>query len=180
MIHIGEETPTETGARERLLDRAMGLQRTLKPSERLREGRLPASGLALVARDGEAIVGSVRLWHIHAGKDRPALLLGPLAVDPAYQGDGIGSALMTASVERAAALGHGAILLVGDAPYYARFGFSAELTRTLKMPAPVLRRRFLGLELQAGALAGANGKLIAAGQPAITSTLEPASFRRVA
>jgi predicted N-acetyltransferase YhbS len=180
MIHIGDEAAAEAGARERLLDRAMGPDRVLKPSERLREGRLPARGLALVARDGETVIGSVRLWHIHAGEHRPALLLGPLAVDPAYQGDGIGSALMTASVGRAAALGHGAILLVGEAPYYARFGFSADLTRKLKMPAPVLRRRFLGLELERGALAGASGKVVAAGQPAITSMLEPASFRRVA
>ncbi len=166
MFHIGEEAPAEAGARELLLDRAMGIQRTLKPSERLRQGRLPAEGLALVARDGGEIVGSVRLWHVHAGDDRPALLLGPLAVDPAYQAGGIGSALMVASIERAATLGHRAILLVGDAPYYVRFGFSAEHTRKLKMPAPVLRRRFLGLELEQGALAGASGKLVASGQPA--------------
>jgi predicted N-acetyltransferase YhbS len=180
MIHIAEEAPDETGARELLLDRAMGPDRVLKPSERLREGRLPARGLSLVARDGDQIVGSVRLWHVDAGEDRPALLLGPLAVDPAYQGSGIGSTLMTASIERATALGHGAILLVGDAPYYARFGFSAELTRKLKMPAPVLRKRFLGLELTPGALAGAAGKVVGAGLPANLPALAPDALRRVA
>src|SRR3990167_5675911 len=101
MIHIAEEAPDETGAGELLLDRAMGPDRVLKPSERLRQGRLPARGLSLVARDGDQIVGSVRLWHVDAGEDRPALLLGPLAVDPSYQGSGIGSALMKASIEHA-------------------------------------------------------------------------------
>jgi predicted N-acetyltransferase YhbS len=180
MIHIAEEAPAEAGARELLLDRAMGPDRVLKPSERLREGRLPARGLSLVARDGDRIVGSVRLWHVDAGEDHPALLLGPLAVDPAYQGFGVGSALMKASIERATALGHGAILLVGDAPYYARFGFSAELTRKLKMPAPVIRKRFLGLELTPGALTGAAGKVTGGGLPANLSALAPATLRRVA
>jgi predicted N-acetyltransferase YhbS len=146
----------------------------------LREGRLPARGLSLVARDGDQIVGSVRLWHVDAGEDHPALLLGPLAVDPAHQGAGLGSALMEASIERARAQGHGAILLVGDAPYYARFGFSAELTRKLKMPAPVIRKRFLGLELQPGALAGAAGKIVGTGLPANLPALAPAGLRRVA
>jgi len=180
MIHIGEEALAEAGARELLLDRAMGPDRVTKPSERLREGRLPAEGLSLVARDGETIVGSVRLWHVEAGDGHPALLLGPLAVDPAWQGYGVGSALMIASIERSAALGHGAILLVGDAPYYARFGFSTEHTRQLKMPAPVLRRRFLGLELETGALAGATGKVVATGMPAVVPVVDPATLLRVA
>jgi predicted N-acetyltransferase YhbS len=180
MTHIDQEAPAEAGARELLLDRAMGPDRVLKPSERLRRGRLPARGLSLVARDGDRIVGSVRLWHVDAGKDRPALLLGPLGVDPDCQGMGIGAALMKASIERAALLGHAAILLVGDAPYYARFGFSAEPTRQLKMPAPVLRKRFLGLELQPGALAGASGKVVAINALASAPSLAPAALRRVA
>ncbi|MEP0323816.1 MAG: GNAT family N-acetyltransferase, partial [Bauldia litoralis] len=72
MIHIDEEAPADVGAREVLLDRVMP-DRAGKPSERLREGRLPAAGLALVARDGGTVVGSVRLWHVTAA-DRPALL----------------------------------------------------------------------------------------------------------
>lgn len=167
MITISQEAPAETGAREALLDRALGAGRFLKPSERLRCGRIPADGLALVARFGADVVGSVRLWNVAVDDGRrPVLLLGPLAVDPDWQGHGIGTALMETAIAGAAALGHGAILLIGDPPYYARFGFSAEHTWLLKMPAPVLRRRFLGLELRPSALAGAVGKLVATGRPA--------------
>lgn len=162
MIQIGVEAPADAGAREALLDRAMGSARLLRPSERLRCGRLPAEGLALLARFGADIVGSVRLWHVAAG-DCPALLLGPLAVAPDWQGHGIGTALMSTAIDSAAALGHTAIVLVGDAPYYARFGFSAEHTRKLRMPAPVVRKRFLARELQPGALAGAAGDVVATG-----------------
>ncbi len=162
MIRIDLEHPADAFARERLLDRAMGEQRALKPSERLRAGRLPARGLALVARDGGAVVGSVRLWHVDAG-GRDALLLGPLAVDPARQGAGIGSRLMRAAIARARALGHGAIILVGDPEYYARFGFAAAATAGLTMPGPVDRRRFLALELKPGALIGAAGAVTATG-----------------
>ncbi len=90
MAMIAHEAPAEAGAREALLDRAMGPHRKRKPSERLRTGRLPAEGLSLVARDRGKLVGTVRLWHVKAG-ERPALLLGPLAVDPEFQGRGIGS-----------------------------------------------------------------------------------------
>ena len=92
----------------------------------------------------------------------------------------LGPAARTASPRCAAALGHGSILLVGDAPYYARFGFSAELTRKLKMPAPVLRKRFLGLELTPGALTGAAGKVVGTGLPANLPALATAALRRVA
>jgi predicted N-acetyltransferase YhbS len=180
MIHISQEVPAEAGAREALLDRAMGPARFLKPSERLRRGRMPADGLALVARFGAHIVGSVRLWPVVTGDGRPALLLGPLAVDPDWQGHGIGSALMETAVTGAAALGHGAIVLVGDAPYYGRFGFTAEHTRLLKMPAPVLRNRFLGLELRPGALIGAAGKLVATGQPVLAPLPNAAALPLVA
>lgn len=183
MIYLDIERHDDLTAREALLDRAMGTDRLMKPSERLREGRRPAEGLALVARDGDSIVGSLRLWHVDAGSGHPALLLGPLAVDPQRQGEGIGSLLMKLSIRRVAELGHAAILLVGDAPYYARFGFSADLTRKLIMPAPVLRKRFLGLELTPGALAGASGKVVATGLPAIipvVPAVEPALLQRVA
>ena len=107
--------------------------------------------------------GTVRLWHVSVGPDRPALLLGPIAVDPALQGLGLGAKLMRAALERATARGHGAVLLVGDAPYYARFGFSAALTERLRLPGPYERERFLGVELEAGALAGARGLISATG-----------------
>ena len=165
IIRIDQERPGDAVAREKLLDAAMGEERVLKASERLREGRLPAYGLALVAREAGQLVGSVRLWHVDAG-GRPALLLGPLAVAPDRQGEGIGSRLMRSALNRAAALGHRAVILVGDPEYYARFGFSAELTARLTIPGPVERRRFLGLELMPGALSGAAGPVVATGAPA--------------
>jgi len=162
MIVFADETAAEAAAREALLDRAMGKARVLKPSERLRRGRLPAAGLALVARERGRLVGSVRLWNVEAG-GRPALLLGPLAVDPEAQGEGVGSGLMQMAIARAADLGHGGIILVGDPEYYARFGFTAALTSGLVMPAPVDRRRFLGLEFGSHTLASAHGLILPTG-----------------
>ncbi|MBV8663737.1 MAG: N-acetyltransferase, partial [Hyphomicrobiales bacterium] len=127
-----------------------------------REGRLPAEGLALVAEDGAALVGTVRLWPVCAG-GVDALLLGPLAVARSHRGLGTGANLMREAIARAAASGHRAILLVGDAPYYARFGFSAALTARLALPGPVERARFLALELTRAALRGAEGLVVATG-----------------
>jgi len=163
---IALEAPADIPAREALLDRAMGFKRKRKSSEKLRRGQLPAEGLAFVARSTEgALVGTVRLWNVRLGHDgAPALLLGPLAVEPSQKSAGIGSALMRHAIGEAARLGHRAILLVGDAPYYARFGFSAEKTDRLAMPGPYEKERFLALELAAGALDGARGVLQPAGR----------------
>ena len=165
-LTILAEQPADVPAREALLDRAMGPGRRRKSSEALRRGRRPAEGLAFVARDaGDCVVGTVRLWNVTAGEGGPAaLLLGPLAVDPAVKGGGIGSALMRHALAEARRLGHGAVLLVGDAAYYARFGFSAEKTGRLAMPGPYERDRFLALELKAGALDDAAGVLKASGR----------------
>lgn len=165
MITIRDEAVADIPAREALLDRCLGERRSAKSSERLREGRLPAQGLALTAERDGAVVGTVRLWHVDAG-GRPALLLGPLAVAPELQGEGLGRAMMREALWRAACRGHGAVILVGDAAYYERFGFSPELTRDLAMPGPVERERFLAIELRDGALSGANGVLVATGAPA--------------
>lgn len=167
-IVITAETGADIAAREALLDRAMGLGRKRKSSEKLRRGRRPSEGLAFVARnEGGALVGTVRLWDVRLGDHGgAALLLGPLAVDPAVKSAGIGSALMHHAVAEAARLGHRAILLVGDAPYYKRFGFSAEKTGRLAMPGPYERDRFLALELAPGALDGARGTLKASGRKA--------------
>lgn len=161
---IAEEAASDIFKREALLDHAMGPKRRKKSSEKLRRGRLPAEGLAFVARCDEGrLIGTVRLWDICAGRN-PALLLGPLAVDPSLKGAGIGSALMRHALAEARRLGHRAILLVGDAPYYARFGFSSQKTGNLAMPGPYERERFLALELDAGALDGAKGILKATGR----------------
>jgi predicted N-acetyltransferase YhbS len=178
---IAEETSADVVARERLLDRAMGGDRRKKSSEKLRRGRLPAEGLALVAHDRDGVlIGTVRLWNVEAGVGPDgvavdALLLGPLAVDAAQEGKGVGSALMRAAIAEAKRRGHGAILLVGDAPYYARFGFTAEPTQHLVMPGPFARARFLALELRAGWLAGAAGMLTASGRK-----LSRPAYRRAA
>ena len=164
MITIRDEGAADLPAREALLDRCLGERRTAKSSERLREGRLPAEGLALIAERDGAVVATVRLWHVEAN-GKPALLLGPLAVSPDLQGEGVGKAMMREVIWRAACRGHGAILLVGDAAYYERFGFSGDLTRDLAMPGPVERERFLGVELRDGALNGATGLLVATGCP---------------
>lgn len=178
MIRIASAAPVEAGAREVLLDLALGKRRRKKTSERLRENRLPADGLCFAARLGNGrLVGTLRLWHIAAG-DRPALLLGPLAVHPSYQKRGIGSALMRIALERARALGHGAVVLVGDAAYYKRFGFSKKPAEELRMPGPFERDRLLALELVPGALSGAHGLIAATGQTIVrareTSTGIPA------
>lgn len=164
MIRIASAAPVEAGAREALLDLALGKRRRRKTSERLRENRLPADGLSFAAKLGNGrIIGTLRLWHIAAGDGRAALLLGPLAVHPSYQKRGVGSALMRTALERAAALGHRAVVLVGDEAYYRRFGFSKKLTEQLRMPGPFDRDRLLALELAPGALAGARGLIVATG-----------------
>jgi len=163
MVTIREEAFRDVAAREALLDAAYGDSRFTKASERLRDGRLPADGLALVAVERGRIVGTVRLWHVTAGPGRPALLLGPLAVDPACRNRGIGSALVRRAIARARLAGHRAILLIGDAPYYGRFGFAAESAGELWMPGRFERDRLLALELKAGALAGARGLIAATG-----------------
>jgi predicted N-acetyltransferase YhbS len=162
MVSIRPERPGDVAARENLLDLCFGEARFLKSSERLREGRRPADGLAFVAVDRGRVVGTVRLWHVDAG-GRAALLLGPLAVDPASRGRGIGAALMRRALRAAARAGHAAVLLVGDAPYYARFGFSAAMTGALAMPGPFERHRLLAREFAPGALDGAAGAILAAG-----------------
>ncbi len=170
MVTIRAENLSDIAKREALLNAAFGVKRFRKTSEKLRRGRLAAEGLAFSAVDAEGkLIGTVRLWDIIAGSTGPALLLGPLAVDGAAQGQGVGVALMNHALNEAKRLGHSAVLLVGDASYYSRFGFSEALTGSLHLPGPVERSRFLGLELVEGALSGAEGLIVASGR-----VLEPA------
>jgi predicted N-acetyltransferase YhbS len=150
------ERAADAPAREALLDICFGENRHARTCQRLRDGQTPAKGLAFSATRLGRLVGTLRLWRVDAG-GRPALVLGPLAVDPACQSLGIGAALMRRAISEATRLGHPAIVLLGDAPYYARFGFAAEKAADLALPGPFERERLLGLDLRPGALDGARG-----------------------
>ena len=159
---IRAERASDVVAREALLDACFGVNRHTRTCQRLRDGRAPAEGLALsVVRRGR-LVGTVRLWHVSAGAV-PTLMLGPLAVDTSCRQLGVGAALMDQALAAATALGHGAVILLGDAPYYARFGFSAAKTGELSLPGPFECDRLLGLELCEGALDGARGMIAPTG-----------------
>jgi predicted N-acetyltransferase YhbS len=165
MISIRKERPPDTAEREALLDEAFGKRRWRKSSQRLRDGRSPAGGLAFVATDGKRVIGTARLWTLACGSGEPVLLLGPVAVAADCRNRGIGAALVRRAIAAASRLGHGAIVLVGDAPYYSRFGFSTAKTTDLRMPGPFERHRLLALELVPGALDSACGLLRSTGQP---------------
>ncbi len=156
---VRSERASYVVAREALLDASFGDNRHLRTCQRLRDGQAPAEGLALSAVSQGRLVGTVRLWHVSAG-GVPALTLGPLAVDPSCRKLGIGRALVQRALAAAKARGHGAVLLLGDAPYYTRFGFSALTTGELRLPGPFEPDRLLGLELREGALDGAWGMIV--------------------
>ena len=170
---IRAERASDAVAREALLDACFGENRHMRTCQRLRDGRAPAEGLAFSAVRQGRLVGTVRLWHVSAGGN-PALVLGPLAVDPACRGLGVGAELMARALAAAKARGHGAVILLGDAPYYARFGFSALKTAELSLPGPFERDRLLGLELREGALDGASGMIVPAGPAARPTRRTPA------
>ncbi|WP_372425803.1 GNAT family N-acetyltransferase [Salinarimonas chemoclinalis] len=159
-LTIRPEVSGDADAIERLHERAFGPGRFARSAYRLREGAAHDPGLSFTANVGTLLVGSVRLSPIWAGRV-PALILGPLTVEPAFENRGIGAALMTRSLAAARAAGHGLVLLVGDEPYYRRFGFAAVPRGRLAMPGPVDPARFLALELVAGTLAQARGPVTA-------------------
>ena len=159
---IRAERASDVVAREALLDACFGEGRHKRICQRLRDGRAFAEGLALSAVREGRLVGTVRLWHVSAG-GVPALMLGPLAVDDSCRSLGAGAALVARALEIAKARGHGAVILLGDAPYYARFGFTAEKTSVLALPGAFERDRLLGLELREGALDGAWGMIAPTG-----------------
>src|SRR5712675_358798 len=161
---IRAERASDVAAREALLDACFGANRHLRTCQRLRDGRAPAEGLALSAIAKGRLVGTGRLWHVGAG-GKPALMLGPLAVEAFSRKLGVGAALIRHALAAAKARGHRAVILLGDAPYYARFGFSAVKTADLSLPGPFERDRLLGLELSEGALDGAWGMIVPTGAP---------------
>ena len=159
---IRAEKVSDVVAREALLDACFGANRHVGTCQRLRDGRAPADGLALSAMARGKVVGTVRLWHVSAG-GAPALVLGPLAVGSAFRKLGVGAALITRALAAARARGHRAVLLLGDAAYYSRFGFSAAKTGELTLPGAYEHERLLGLELAEGALDGAWGMIVPTG-----------------
>lgn len=162
MVTIRAEFSSDIAQREVLLAAAFGVKRFRKTSEKLRTNRVPALAFTAVDENGK-LIGTVRLWNIIAGSAGSSLLLGPLAVDCKHQKSGIGRALMEQAIFAARDYGADSILLVGDEPYYRRFGFSAALVRSLHLPGPVERNRFLGLELEPQALDDAEGLVAASG-----------------
>ena len=176
---IRAERASDVVAREALLDACFGANRHARTCQRLRDGRAPAEGLAFSAVRKGRLVGTLRLWHVSAG-GVPALVLGPLAVDPSCRKLGVGAALMNHALAAAKARGHGAVILLGDAPYYARFGFSALKTGELSLPGPFERDRLLGLELREGALDGAWGMIAPTGAARRRKPEPPAPARRCA
>jgi predicted N-acetyltransferase YhbS len=160
MIRLRREAPAHRPAREALLDTCFGPERFARTCELLRRNSRPAPGLSFAALENRTLIGTLRLWPITAGSAGSALLLGPLGVAGERRSRGIGHSLVTLAIEEATRRGHQAILLVGDVPYYARFGFDARFTLGLDLPGPVDRARFLGLELVPCALAGAQGMVV--------------------
>ncbi len=155
-LSIRAEQPSDGDAIDRLHERAFGPGRFARTASRLREGAPHLPELSFTALVGTLLVGSVRLTVVKAG-DSPALMLGPLTVEPAFEGRGIGAALIRRSLEAAKQHGHGLVLLVGDEPYYSRFGFRRIPPGQLLLPGPVNPMRFLAHELREGALAEARG-----------------------
>ena len=163
MLRISTETPDDTHDVEYLYDLAFAPGRQALSSYRLRDGVPPVAELCLVARGEEgALAGAIRYWPVVIGSHR-ALLLGPVAVHPTRQGEGVGGQLVAESIERAEALGWERVVLIGDAPYYARFGFVP--LSGAEFPPPTNPDRVLGRALTQGAFEGVYGKV----RPALSS-----------
>ncbi|ALK10265.1 GNAT family N-acetyltransferase [Blastochloris viridis] len=155
-ITILSESPEDAPAVERLNDHAFGPGRYARAAFRLREGGAPIAEVSFIARVGTLLVGSVRLSPITIG-DTPALVLGPLTVDPDFRSRGIGGALVRRALEASRKLGHRLVLLVGDEPYYSKLGFTRVPRGRVVMPGPVDKDRILIAELEEGAFEGVSG-----------------------
>jgi predicted N-acetyltransferase YhbS len=159
MFRISPETPRDAAEVEHLFDLAFAPGRTALSSYRLRDGVAPERALSLVARDDyDTLAGAIRYWPVLVGEaGHPALLLGPVAVHPTRQGEGLGAHLIIDSLERAAAAGWTRAILVGDAPYYRRFGFVRATAPGLAFPPPTNPDRLLARALVPGAFDGVSG-----------------------
>ncbi|WP_299043033.1 N-acetyltransferase [uncultured Tateyamaria sp.] len=155
MYHLRTETPEDRWEVEALYDLCFAPGREALSSYRLRDDVPPVAGLSHVARDPDGILaGAIRYWPVRVG-GHSTLLLGPVAVHPTRQGEGLGGELIESSLAEAAGAGWDRVMLVGDAPYYARFGFR-KLTGVV-MPPPTNPERVLGRDLTAGAWSAVQG-----------------------
>jgi predicted N-acetyltransferase YhbS len=155
-LTILPESSDDAEAIDRLHVRTFGPGRYAKTAYRIREGVSHDLALSFTARIGTLLVGSVRLSPILIG-DAPALLLGPLTVEPPFRDRGIGQALIEQALKEAKAKGHRLAVLVGDEPYYAKAGFKRIPNGRVDMPGPVDPQRLLVAELASGAFGGVKG-----------------------
>lgn len=156
-LTLAPETVQDYWEVEALYDLCFAPGRSALSSYRLREGVDPIAELCLTARDNDGVLaGAVRNWPVRIGVNN-AMLLGPIAVHPTRQGEGVGALLMQGCVERAKKADWTRIILVGDAPYYRRYGF--EVLSDVAMPPPTNPLRVLGLALEAGAWDGVAGEV---------------------
>ena len=146
-ITISPERPSHEEAVEHLSEIAFGPGRFARTAFRLREGVASRSDLSFVAFLEDCLVGSVKLTDIMVGAER-SLLLGPLVVKPTYKNCGFGQLLMKHAVDAARQVGESSIILVGDEPYYGRFGFEKLAFGSVTMPGPVDPNRLLVCHLQ--------------------------------
>ena len=171
MVDIQVEMPGDGFAIEHLLDVSFGSDRALRPSYRLRQGVASDVALGLTARDGKQLVGTLRFWPVSVAGRTSALLLGPLAVDPAYRRQGIARNLVKHGLGRARARGHGVVFAVGDHWMFGGFGFTPASPLGLAMAGTLDDAGFLVLALRDGALKGIEGVLCPAqtASPAATA-----------
>ena len=155
-LTITPETAEDASAIERLHERTFGPGRYARTAFRIREGRSHLLELSFTARIGTLLVGSLRLTPICIG-ETPALLLGPLTVEPPFRERGVGSALIKRALKDAGAKGHKLVVLVGDEPFYGKLGFKRIPKGQVKMPGPVDPARLLVAELAPGAFDGVSG-----------------------
>ena len=154
-FEIRPEAPDDWWEVEALFDLCFAPGREALSSYRLRDDVPPVPGLSLVARDGQGILaGAIRFWPVHIGA-HDALLLGPVAVHPTHQGEGLGGFLIHQGTYAGRDRGWERVMLVGDAPYYARFGFAR--LDGVEMPPPTNPDRILGHELTPGVWDGVRG-----------------------
>ena len=157
-LTILPESSDDAQAIDRLHERTFGPGRFARTAYRIREGIVHDLDLSFTARIGTLLVGSVRLSRIRIG-ETPALLLGPLTVEPPFRERGIGLGLIERSLQEAKAKGHKLVVLVGDEPYYQRCGFKRIQKGMATMPGPVDPQRLLVAELAEGAFNGVSGPI---------------------